>query len=150
MIESIPVLVLLCVLSLIDIKKREVPHWGVLALFTYALFTVEQFTASLFWGISAFIGLFVLYLVTKGGIGGGDVKLLTVLGFYFGSFFPVYLGFLSLTAGIGFLAGFIFYRRMKFSLPMVPLMFLAFIMTFLLFLQGFRGLGASFSVLGFA
>lgn len=128
MIERIPVLILLSVLSVIDIKKREVPHWGVLALLLYSLFTIDQFTTSLFWGLYALAGLFFIYLVTRGGFGGGDVKLLAVLGFYWGSLFPVYLGFLSLTTGIGFLIGAIYYRKLRIALPLVPLIFLAFVL----------------------
>lgn len=128
MIKSVPVLLILSVLSAIDMKKREVPHWGVTALFVYSLFASEDFTASLLWGFYAFLGLFFIYWSTEGGIGGGDVKLLAVLGFYLGQQFPVYLGFLSLTAGAGFLAGVVYYRRISFSLPLVPLMLAAFVL----------------------
>jgi len=128
MIKTVLVLLLLSVLSVIDLKKREVPHWGVTALFVYSLFASEDFTVSFLWGIYAFLGLFIIYWVTKGGIGGGDVKLLAVLGFYFGDLFPVYLGFLSLTAGAGFLVGAAYYRRISFSLPLVPLMLAAFVL----------------------
>lgn len=131
MMESIPVLLLLAVLSYIDIKKREVPHCGVLALFLYVLITTDRITASLFWGIYAFGGSFLVYLITKGGMGGGDVKILSVLGFYWGPYFPVYLGFLSLTAGMGFVLTGIVCNKLKVSLPLVPFMLLAHAFTWL-------------------
>jgi len=128
MIENIPVLILLFVLSIIDIYKREVPHWGCLSLLIYSFFTIAKLTESLFWGLYASIGLFVIYLATGGGLGGGDVKLLAVLGFNLGSLFPAYLGLLSLTTSLGFLLGVLYYRKLKVSLPLVPLMFLAYLL----------------------
>lgn len=138
MIERIPVLILLLVLSVIDIKKREVPHWGVLALFLYSLFTVDRLSASLFWGIYAFLGLWFIFFITKGGMGGGDVKLLTVLAFYLGSLLPVYLGFLVITSGFGFLISILYYRKLNLTLPLVPFICLAFSLFSLLPIFMFR------------
>ena len=131
MIEHMPVLFLLAVLSFIDIKKREVPHWGVLSLFIYSLFIVESYKASIFWSLYVFSGLFLIFLLTKGGMGGGDVKLLTVLAFCLGSMLPIYLGYLMVSAGIGFVASLVYFRRFNVSLPMVPFIFLAFLLYYL-------------------
>ncbi len=127
MSDKIPVVLLLSVLSVIDLKKREVPHWGVLSLFLYALFTADKIADSIFWGIYAFLGLWFIFYITKGGLGGGDVKLLTALAFYLGPMFPIYLGFLTVTSGIGFLTAFLYYKKFHQSLPMAPFIFLAFL-----------------------
>lgn len=128
MIEKLPVITLLLILSIIDIKKREVPHWGVLVLFLYSFFTVDKLSSSIFWAIITFLCLWIIYAITNGGIGGGDVKMLTALAFYFGSVFPVYLAFLCIISGIGFIAGFIYSRNLKISLPLIPFIFIAFLM----------------------
>jgi len=126
--EKIVIILLLLVLSFIDIKKREVPHLGVLALFLYALFFQDVSLMSLFWCAYCFIGLGLVYVVTRGGIGGGDIKLLSSLAFCLGSSFPIYLGFLSVVSGIGFLAGYVYYRKLKISLPLVPIIFVAYLL----------------------
>lgn len=128
MIEQLPVILLLLVLSIIDVKKREVPHWGVLALFLYALFCRDASLMSLFWGAYCFLGLGFVYSVTRGGIGGGDIKLLSSLAFCLGSSFPIYLGFLSAVSGVGFLVGVTYYRKLKISLPLIPFIFIAYLL----------------------
>lgn len=126
--EKLPIILLLLVLSFIDIKKREVPHLGVLALFLYALFFRDISLMSLFWCAYCFIGLGVAYMVTRGGIGGGDIKLLASLAFCLGSFFPVYLGCLAVVSGVGFLAGYVYYKNLSISLPFVPIIFMAYLL----------------------
>ncbi|NLK50457.1 MAG: prepilin peptidase, partial [Candidatus Cloacimonetes bacterium] len=81
-----PVLLLLGFLSIIDLRKREVPHLGVFALLIYSFFVVLK--ANKLWpntqiALIVFGLLFVVYMCTK-GVGGGDIKLLTALAFYMG------------------------------------------------------------------
>lgn len=126
--ERIAVTLLLLVLSIIDIKKRVIPHWGILALFLISFFSADNLFASLCWCIYAFAGLSLGYIITKGGIGGGDVKLLTALAFHLGAAFPILLGYLLITSLLGFLAGFISCRKIKVSLPLAPFILIAYIL----------------------
>ena len=128
MSEKIPIIIILLILSVIDIKKREVPHLWVLTLFLYVLLIEKMSCLSFFWACYCFIGLGIVYFITRGGIGGGDIKLLAVLAYYLGSSFPIFLGALTVTSGVGFLAGAVYHRKMKLSLPLVPFIFIAFLL----------------------
>ncbi len=126
--ENVAVLLLLFALSIIDITKREVPHWGVLILFVFSLVAVDDYSSSFFWCLYAFLGLSLVYFISKGAIGGGDVKLLAALAFYLGAEFVFYLGYFSFVSCLGFLIGFLYYRSTKISLPLVPFVFSAFLL----------------------
>ena len=123
--EHLPVLLLLFFLSVIDIRKRIVPHWGIFALLLYALLVRENYSLSLAYGAYTFLALTSIYFITNGGIGGGDVKLMTALAFYLGNSFPFYLGYLAIFSGAGFLIGFMWHKRFKYSLPLVPFLFVS-------------------------
>lgn len=125
MSDNIPVLALLFLLSIIDIKKRVIPHWGVGALFLYTFFVLDDYVQSIFYAGSAFLVLLAVYYLSRGGIGGGDVKLITVLAFYLGNDFPLYIVMLALFSGLGFFIGLLWYRRLKFSLPFAPFLFVS-------------------------
>lgn len=92
-------LVLFCALgfcSYIDVKKRIIPNsvllWLLLA--RTGLLVVEIVAASDLWKVmvlrmllgaaASFVVLWIAALASKGGIGMGDVKLMTIVGYYVG------------------------------------------------------------------
>lgn len=127
----LPVAVILGFLSWIDIKKREVPDIAVLALFLYSFFVVENFKMSLIVGLFVFVLNLVLAVITNGGIGGGDIKLISVLAFMMGEdFFMLVLPlgfFMILTLFYGLITG----RGIRYSVPFVPYIFASFLVILL-------------------
>jgi leader peptidase (prepilin peptidase)/N-methyltransferase len=125
-------------LSYVDIKKREVPDLPVLALFLYSLFIVKDFKASLIVGGSIFIFQLLLAVITDGGIGGGDIKLFSVIAFLTGS--NLYLLTLPMTVLIiGTLIYFLVAKKDLWGLvPFVPYIFVSFLFYFLLITRGHK------------
>jgi leader peptidase (prepilin peptidase)/N-methyltransferase len=81
---------LLIIISFIDMKTQEIPDGLVVfGLITGLLFTLPyHFKAAIFDGFLGFLlggGFFLLIAVaSRGGMGGGDIKLMAVLGLWFG------------------------------------------------------------------
>lgn len=125
--KYLPIAILLGYLSYVDIKKRVVPDLAVLALFLYSFFVVENFKMSIIVGVFVFIINLTLAVITKGGIGGGDIKLMSVLAFAMGEYFFLLvlpLGFfMILTLICCLVAG----KGIKFSVPFVPYMFISYL-----------------------
>ncbi|WP_422445344.1 prepilin peptidase [Thermoanaerobacterium sp. DL9XJH110] len=114
-------------LSYVDIKKREVPDLAVLALFLYSLFIVKDLKASFIMGGSIFIIQLLLAVVTNGGVGGGDIKLFSVVAFLLGN--DLYL--LALPMAI-LMAGTTLYclitkKGLRYSVPFAPYIFISFL-----------------------
>jgi leader peptidase (prepilin peptidase)/N-methyltransferase len=124
-----PVAVMLGFLSWADIKKREVPDFAVLALFLYSFFVIENFKMSLIVGSFVFAVNLMLAVVTDGGIGGGDIKLMSVIAFMMGEdFFLLVLPlgfFMVLTLIYCLMTG----KDIRYSVPFVPYMFVSFLIT---------------------
>lgn len=85
-------------------------------------------------GIFAFGLMLVAALVSKGGFGGGDIKLLGALGLWYGVFSSLGITFLSAIAYLGFIA----YKRTTMAkqgkeppkvFPYVPFVFIATLVT---------------------
>jgi Flp pilus assembly protein protease CpaA len=85
--SAIPVLLLTAYAAYTDIKRREIDDWVSVAILVYSILVDlilrrETFILSFFCAFTIFISLYLVYLIAK-SIGGGDVKLLTALAFYF-------------------------------------------------------------------
>ncbi|MEG6569504.1 A24 family peptidase [Thermoanaerobacterium thermosaccharolyticum] len=85
--SAIPVLLLTAYAAYTDIKRKEIDDWVSVAILVYSVFIDlilrrQTFILSFFCAFVIFISLYLVYLITK-NIGGGDVKLLTALAFYF-------------------------------------------------------------------
>lgn len=115
-------------LSCVDIKKREVPDLAVLALFLYSFFAVDDLYEGLKTAAYVFFVLLCVSLITKGGVGGGDIKLLTVLAFLMGVRFYEVMFFAVPVFIAGFTAVFLKERRLNVEVPMVPFIFLFYIL----------------------
>lgn len=103
-----------------------------LALFLYSLFIVKDFKASLIVGGSIFLFQFLLTVITDGGIGGGDIKLFSVVSFLVGS--DLYLLTLPMTVLIiGTLIYFLVVKKDLWgSVPFVPYIFISYLITCLI------------------
>ena len=127
---------LLLVISCIDIEIMEIPDGLVLAV---AILGLAPFVASFFgdrsglpdtlpwWGYlvgiaAASLPFFVIALLTRGGIGGGDIKLLAALGLFagwkvvlLGTMFGVIIG-----GVIGAILLAVFGRNRRAMMPLAP------------------------------
>ncbi|MBE3592222.1 MAG: prepilin peptidase [Thermoanaerobacter sp.] len=123
---------LLFYLSYIDLKKREVPDFAVLALFIYSLFTCKDFKESFLTAAAVFILFLIPSIIFEGSIGGGDIKLLTVLAFFMGKDFSMLAlpMFILLIATL--IYGLIKRKGLKYSVPLVPYVFVSYLFYFYL------------------
>ncbi|HHW01699.1 MAG TPA: prepilin peptidase [Thermoanaerobacterales bacterium] len=126
-IAYLPVALLLGYLSFIDIKKREVPDLAVLALFLYSFFIVQDLKASFIVGGSIFIVQLLLSVVTNGGVGGGDIKLFSVMAFLLG--YDLYLLALPMAVlmVVTVLYCLITKKGLRYSVPFAPYIFISFL-----------------------
>lgn len=123
-----PFALLLLVASVIDLKYRYVPDWvhlGILVLFACSLFCPPPALSpgSRFLGALTTGGIMLLVsLLTRGGIGGGDIKLMAASGLLLG--FPgAFLAMLMayLIAGLCFLIPLLTGKLdKKAEIPMIP------------------------------
>lgn len=131
-IAYLPVILILAYLGYTDIRKREVPDLAVLALFLYSFFIVKDFKTSFIAGGSIFIIQLLLAVITDGGIGGGDIKLFSVVAFLLGH--DLYLLALPMAVMMGGTLIYCLAKRKGFwcSVPFAPYIFISFIFYFLL------------------
>lgn len=104
---SIPVVLLTAYAAYTDIKRREIDDWVSIVIVVYgfvvnSILDRSKLIESLFYAFIIFVSLYLVYLITNGSIGGGDVKLLTALAFYFSDKIVVLL---FLSSVIAFLYG---------------------------------------------
>lgn len=122
---------LLGYLSYVDIRKREVPDLAVLALFLYSFFVVRNFRESIVVMVFVFILNILIAAITDGGIGGGDIKLMSVLAFLMGDeFFKISLPMFMLmliTSIYCLVTG----KGIRYSVPLVPYIFLSLLAVYL-------------------
>lgn len=114
-------------LSYVDLQKREVPDLPVLALFLYSLFIVPDLKASFIIGGTVFLFQFLLTVITDGGIGGGDIKLLSVLAFVMEEDFFLVTLFMAAMMIIVFIYSLLNGKGLKFAVPLVPFIFISYI-----------------------
>src|SRR5690554_4295683 len=84
MFKYIPVLSILGYTTYTDLKERIVSDVAVLVLLLYSFFIVNDYRQSIIMGAFVFITHLVLAVITDGGVGGGDIKLMSVLAFMLG------------------------------------------------------------------
>lgn len=131
-IKHIPVIMILSYLSYTDLKKREVPDFAVLALFIYSLFTCTSFKESILMAVLVFILLLIPSLITEGGIGGGDIKLLTALAFFMGKDFSILAFPMFILLAASLIYGLIKGKGLNYSVPLVPYIFASYLFYLLL------------------
>jgi len=131
-IKYIPVAVLLFYLSYLDLKKREVPDFAVLTLFIYSLFTCSNFKESFLMAVTVFILLFIPTILFERSIGGGDIKLLTVLAFFMGKDFSILALPMFILLVTTLIYGLIKRKGLKYSVPLVPYVFVSYLFYFYL------------------
>ncbi len=124
----------LLVLSLVDLDIKEVPHGLLLVLillgvllFILSFFPKVSLSKILWWehlvgAVAVSLPLFVIMVVSGGGVGGGDVKLMFCLGLLLG-YKLILLSFLFgvVLAAIFSVALIVLYgKNGKYALPLVP------------------------------
>lgn len=102
---SLLVVVLTAYAAWTDYKRKEIDNWVPAAILTYgiilnAFLNPARFIESIVYMLAAFVILFTIYIITNGQLGGGDVKLLTALAFFFGSSIMILLLIAGMTATI--------------------------------------------------
>jgi len=126
---------LLLIVSVIDFKMGIIPNRFVLFILLWAL--LWQFLKPYLPMESALVGFlaggvlfYVIALASKGGMGGGDIKLMAVLGFITG--WPYVLILFMLSFILGALAGgfllIIKKKALKDSLPFAPFLSIGFLL----------------------
>lgn len=126
---------ILLVASCIDLDIMELPNGLVLAI---AVLGIAPFVASFFegsglpgnlpwWGylvgiVAASAPLFLVALLTRGGIGGGDIKLMAALGFFAGWRLVLLGTFFGIIAGgvMGAVLLVIFGKNRRTMMPLAP------------------------------
>ncbi len=125
------------VLSVIDGKSYIIPNSLTVLLFTvgigYHFITQELSVLNRVIGCTAgFAVLMLLAMISRGGIGGGDIKLAAVMGFWLG--FPEVLHFLFVAAVSGSVGGvllMIFKKKGRLDpIPFGPFLALGFLAIF--------------------
>jgi prepilin signal peptidase PulO-like enzyme (type II secretory pathway) len=89
LISYVAVIALLSAAAIIDIKERRIPDKlvlaGVAAGLVFSLLDMNSgFLNSLMGGVTTGLVLILIYYITKGGLGLGDVKLFVCTGIYLG------------------------------------------------------------------
>jgi Flp pilus assembly protein protease CpaA len=102
-ILSFPAVVLTAYAAWTDCKRKEIDNWVPVAILTYgiilnAFLNPARFTESIVYMLTVFAVLFTIYIITNGKLGGGDVKLLTALAFFFGRSIMILLLIAGITA----------------------------------------------------
>src|SRR5699024_1248718 len=134
---------ILIVISIIDLKTMIIPDYLNISLFIVALlhkllqYTFYDIAPDIFNSILGLIvsgGLFLLIaILSKGGIGGGDIKLIGVLGFILGTKMSILNIFLSFILGaiISIFLLLFKVKERKDPIPFGPFICVAFMITIL-------------------
>lgn len=127
---------LLLVISVIDLRMGIVPNRFVLFIFLWVflwqfIWPYLSMESALTGFISGGALFYVIALASKGGMGGGDIKLMAVLGFAAGWPYVLVLFILSFILGalVGSLLLITKKRVLKDSLPFAPFLSLGFLLT---------------------
>nr|WP_245301312.1 A24 family peptidase [Thermoanaerobacterium butyriciformans] len=126
-IKYIPVIFILAYLSYVDLKKREVPDFAVIVLFIYSLFFISNLKESLLMAGIVFILLMITSLISSRSIGGGDIKLLTVLAFFMGKDFSMLALPMFVLLIFSLIYGILKGKGLRHYVPLVPYVFLSYI-----------------------
>lgn len=132
-IKHLPIIMMMIFLSYKDIKTRRVSDKAVILLMMYSILIVEDFKVSVLVGLSIFIMNMLVVLLFKGGIGGGDIKVMTVIAFTLGWDFyfacEVMLVLTLITALYGVVKG----NGIKFEVPYIPYICVGYIYIYICF-----------------
>lgn len=104
------------------------PNSAVLTLFLFSLLVVRDYSEHFFMSLSCFAVLVAVSIITRGGIGGGDIKLITVLSFFMGSKFYEMIFFISFVMMVGFVRIFFKDKSLRIEVPLVPYIFLGYVL----------------------
>jgi leader peptidase (prepilin peptidase)/N-methyltransferase len=144
---------LLLMIFFIDLEHQIIPNRLVLILLAYtlvlqAVYPTQTWTDSLLGGVLGGALFLLLALVSRGGMGGGDIKLVTVLGLWFGwqgLILLMFLAFLGggVTGAVLLLTGL---KKRKDGIPFGPFLVLA---SFVVTLWGNRLISWYLTISGF-
>jgi Type IV leader peptidase family. len=117
-----------------DLKRREIDDWVPISIAIYStaaqLLYFHRLPEALICAAVVFAVLFVVYAASKGGFGGGDVKLLTSLALFFGiDSFAVVITACIIAAVYGLIQAIITRRGLKTESPFAPAVFLSVFLT---------------------
>lgn len=139
-------IILICFLiyfTYYDIKYRIVSNKAIIIFLFVGIFTtfitgnIDIWINSIIGGIGAFLIFFIGAILSKGGIGMGDVKLMTCIGFYTSIYEVLNISFISLLVSVLIGLFLIFFKKAdkKTEIPFVPFVLVGVIIeAFLLFL----------------
>lgn len=113
---------ILVLTAILDIKNKKIPNILLAIMLCLAIITSKNLLSGLM-GVML-IALPMMYFHKSGGIGGGDIKLIAVIGLYLG-----YKGLLIMFLISLFLCFSYANLKQKRSLPLTPFFCLGFIIT---------------------
>ncbi|TCO68248.1 prepilin peptidase [Caldanaerobacter subterraneus] len=138
---NLPVVLLTGYAAWTDYQRQEIDNWIPVVVFVYGIILNVfvfplKFKESFVYMLAVFAILFTIYTVTNGGLGGGDVKLLTALAFFYGNISIAVLLIAGITAFVhAFIKG--IKDKTYFSTQIIfgPSIFLAVVLTSIFPLQ---------------
>ena len=128
-----------------DVKKRIIPDWllgiGGIVFLLLHLFHPQQLGMYHLSAVAFFLGLWLLAILSKGGVGGGDIKLFSLLGLALGWEPTLWIFIFSHFIGGGWVLLLYVYRKLGKkhslekgdSLPFAPFILAGFIITYLFY-----------------
>lgn len=128
MLKYMPVIAMLGYVSYTDLKDRIVPNKIVLILLLYSFFIIEDYKQSIVMGLFVFIAQLAMAVITNGGIGGGDIKLVSVVAFMMGYDIALIALPLAIMMIITMIYCIIAKKGIKYSVPFIPYVFISYIM----------------------
>lgn len=121
-ISDVVLCFILVMTAVFDIKNKKIPNILLAIMLCLAIITSKNLLSGLM-GVML-IALPMMYFHKSGGIGGGDIKLITVIGLYLGYKGLLIMFFLSLLLCLLYAN-----LKQKRSLPLAPFFCLGFIIT---------------------
>lgn len=126
------IIMILIVISILDIIFLRIPNWLNFGLFLYAIAYViwNDLGFSFLGSLVGLVICIVVYLLTNGSLGEGDIKLITSLGLIIG--FPNILNLILFSSFLSLIVFFIYKKRKALVLPFAPFLSIIFIFIFIL------------------
>lgn len=128
MLKYMPVIAMLGYASYTDLKERIVPNKVVLILLLYSFFIIEDYKQSIVMGLFVLMVQLAMAVITNGGIGGGDIKLVSAMAFIMGYDMALMALPLALMMIITTIYCIITKKGIKYSVPFIPYVFISYIM----------------------
>jgi leader peptidase (prepilin peptidase)/N-methyltransferase len=104
-----------------------VPDFAIIVFFIYSLFFISNLKESLLMAGLVFLLLIVPTFMVEGCIGGGDIKLLTVMSFFMGNDFSMLALPMFVLLIFSLIYGILKGKGLRYSVPLVPYVFLSYI-----------------------